>query len=186
VRNALTCFIPHGKESTGAVADDETEAGSKKKVGAMIILAADAQDDESGAGLSRSEDEGGAKKKRKGNNKKKQGLSTSASATSLSLPSSPVRATAPTVHHHRFSGGMTFGEAQGAGGKARRRDLSALEDMEYNNVVVVANNSNNTPAIPASSSSPSLGGARSSKVRPLSDTHARMFECFQVRVRSQR
>ncbi|ELR22356.1 calponin domain containing protein [Acanthamoeba castellanii str. Neff] len=156
VRNALTCFIPSSKEST---AMDETMI-DKKKMGDMITLAAEAEDDDGGSG----------KRKKKKAGKSGSTSSSSSSSSSLSLPASPTRA--PTVHHHRLSGGMAFGDDQrgrGAAAKKHRRNLSALEDLQYNNVVVVAtNNGTAAPmAIPTSSSSPALD-ARPSKKNTLS------------------
>jgi hypothetical protein len=152
VRNALTCFIPSSAKESPAT--DETMI-DKKKMGDMITLAAEAEDDDGGSGK--------RKKKKAG---KSGSTSTSTSSSSSSLPSSPSRA--PTVHHHRLSGGMAFGDGQrSATTKKHRRNLSALEDLQYNNVVVVAANKGTAApplTIPTSSSSPTLD-SRPSKVR---------------------
>jgi hypothetical protein len=169
VRNALTCFIPSSKEST---AMDETMI-DKKKMGDMITLAAEAEDDDGGSG----------KRKKKKAGKSGSTSSSSSSSSSLSLPASPTRA--PTVHHHRLSGGMAFGDDQrgrGAAAKKHRRNLSALEDLQYNNVVVVAaNNGTAAPmAIPTSSSSPTLD-SRPSKVRIPTRLPVSFCECARLR-----
>lgn len=167
VRNALTCFIPSSAKESPAT--DETMI-DKKKMGDMITLAAEAEDDDGGSGK---------RKKKKAGKSGSTSTTSSSSSSSSSLPSSPSRA--PTVHHHRLSGGMAFGDDQRGATKKHRRNLSALEDLQYNNVVVVAANKGTAAplAIPTSSSSPTLD-SRPSKVRIPASSRVSFCECARL------